>query len=110
MIKRTLVTSSIGAVLAGAVVWAHGGDGKIRPFVNTQMHGAGGTGTAPPPIHPIYKPRHHPDAAFLRAAMDAVQSHHWSFGDMPPVEGISEKEVELIATFIRDVQRANGIE
>jgi len=29
---------------------------------------------------------------------------------MPPVEGISEKEVELIATFIRDEQRANGIE
>jgi len=72
--------------------------------------GAGGLDKAPPLIHPIYKPGHHPDEAFLRAAMDGVQSHHWSFGDMPPVEGISEKEVTLVATYIREVQRANGIE
>jgi len=72
--------------------------------------GAGGTGKAPPLIHPIYEPGHHPDAAFLRAAFQGVQAHHWNFGDMPPVEGITEKEVELIATYIREIQRANGIE
>lgn len=73
-------------------------------------NGAGGTGKAPPLIHPIYEPGHHPDTAFLRAATTGVQAHHWGFGDMPPVEGITEKEVELIATYIREVQRANGIE
>ena len=31
-------------------------------------------------------------------------------GDMPPVEGITEKTVALIATYIRELQRANGIE
>ncbi len=73
-------------------------------------NGAGGTGKAPPLIHPIYKPGHHPNEAFLRAAMGGVQSHHWNFGNMPPVEDITENEVTLIATYIREVQRANGIE
>jgi mono/diheme cytochrome c family protein len=73
-------------------------------------NGAGGTGSAPPLIHPIYETGHHPDTTFVRAAMGGVQAHHWDFGDMPPVEGIAEKEVALIATYIREVQRANGIE
>lgn len=73
-------------------------------------NGAGGTGEGPPLIHPIYEPGHHPDAAFLRAAMTGVRSHHWNFGDMPPVEGIDEQTVGLIATYIRELQRANGIE
>lgn len=72
--------------------------------------GAGGTGKAPPLIHPIYEPGHHPDEAFQRAASQGVRSHHWNFGDMPPIEGVSEGEVALIATYIREVQRANGIE
>lgn len=73
-------------------------------------NGAGGTGEGPPLIHPIYEPNHHPDAAFQRAAMTGVQSHHWNFGDMAPVDGIDAKTVALITTFIREVQRANGIE
>lgn len=73
-------------------------------------NGVGGTGKGPPLIHPIYEPDHHPDAAFLRAAMTGVRQHHWNFGDMPPVEGIKEKTVALIATYIRELQRANGIE
>lgn len=71
---------------------------------------AGGTGKAPPLIHPIYEPGHHPDAAFLRAASTGVRSHHWNFGDMPPVEGTTDETVALIVTYIRELQRANGIE
>lgn len=73
-------------------------------------NGAGGTGEGPPLVHPIYEPGHHPDGAFVRAARSGVQSHHWNFGDMPPVEGVTEETVALIATYIRELQRANGIE
>lgn len=72
--------------------------------------GAGGLDKAPPLIHAIYESGHHPDEAFLRAAMNGVRSHHWGFGDMPPIKGISKKEVEHITTYIREIQRANGID
>ena len=71
---------------------------------------AGGTGKGPPLVHPIYEPGHHGDTAFLRAAMTGVQAHHWDFGDMPPVEGMTDETVALIVTYIRELQRANGIE
>jgi mono/diheme cytochrome c family protein len=73
-------------------------------------NGAGGTGNGPPLIHPIYEPGHHTDGAFLRAATAGVQSHHWRFGDMPAVEGVTEEMVVLIVSYIRELQRANGIE
>jgi hypothetical protein len=38
-----------------------------------------------------------------------VQAHHWRFGNMPPVEGITRAEVATIITYIRELQRANGI-
>ena len=74
------------------------------------QNGAGGTGNGPPLIHPIYEPGHHPDGAFLRAATAGVQSHHWNYGDMPAVEGVTEETVGLIVSYIREMQRANGIE
>lgn len=73
-------------------------------------NGAGGTGNGPPLIHPIYEPDHHTDGAFLRAATAGVRSHHWNFGDMPPVEGIEAETIGLIVSYIRELQRANGID
>ena len=73
-------------------------------------NGAGGTGKGPPLVHPIYEPGHHGDTAFLQAAMAGVRSHHWNFGDMPPVSGITVESVKLIAIYVRELQRANGIE
>ena len=70
----------------------------------------GGTDKGPPLIHRIYEPNHHGDAAFLLAAQNGVRAHHWQFGDMPPVEGVTRAEVETIVAFIRAVQRENGIE
>ena len=71
---------------------------------------AGGTGQGPPLIHIYYEPNHHPDAAFYSAIAVGVRQHHWSFGNMPPVEGLSEEQSGKIIAFIRAVQRANGIE
>lgn len=75
-------------------------------------HGAnaeGQNGVAPPLIHKIYEPSHHGDEAFQRAAAVGVQAHHWPFGDMPPVEGVTRADVKMIIAYIREVQRANGI-
>ena len=71
---------------------------------------AGKDGVAPPLVHRIYEPGHHGDQAFLLAAQFGVRAHHWPFGDMPPVKGVSESEVESIVAYIRALQRANGID
>ncbi len=71
---------------------------------------AGGRdGKAPPLIHRIYVPGHHGDMAIRLAAQRGVKSHHWRFGDMPPVQGLTDAELTDIIAFIRAVQQANGI-
>lgn len=69
----------------------------------------GQAGVAPPLVHKIYEPSHHGDAAFLLAARNGVRSHHWKFGNMPPVKGITDAEVGTIVAYVRALQRANGI-
>lgn len=75
-------------------------------------HGAGlqGTDRGPSFLDPIYRPGHHDDAAFLRAVRFGVRSHHWPFGDMPPVAGLTGAQIEAIVAFVRERQRAAGIE
>ncbi|MEN3794775.1 cytochrome c [Fulvimarina sp. MAC3] len=70
---------------------------------------AGGTEQGPPLIHPIYEPNHHGDQAFLIAATQGARAHHWQFGNMPPVEGITPRQVGDIVAYVREVQHANGI-
>ncbi len=75
-------------------------------------HGANATGqdgVAPPLVHRIYEPSHHGDAAFLLAAKNGVRAHHWRFGNMPPVEGVTDGDVKMIVAYVRELQRANGI-
>lgn len=78
-----------------------------------QCHGtnaAGQDGIAPPLVHIIYEPNHHADAAFLLAVKNGVRAHHWRFGDMPPVEGVSDEDATKIVAYVRELQRANGID
>ena len=70
---------------------------------------AGKMGIAPPLIHKIYEPSHHGDMAFQMAAAIGVRAHHWKFGDMPPQPGVTRADVTSIIAYIREVQRANGI-
>ncbi|OUS06262.1 hypothetical protein A9Q96_09770 [Rhodobacterales bacterium 52_120_T64] len=70
---------------------------------------AAGTDSGPPLIHKIYEPGHHGDMSFALAANNGVTSHHWRFGNMPPVEGITEAKIRWITKYIREVQSANGI-
>lgn len=73
-------------------------------------NGAGRDGAGPPLIHVIYEPSHHGDAAFYLAVQNGVRAHHWRFGNMPPVAGVSQADVSRIIAYIRTVQRANGID
>lgn len=70
---------------------------------------AAGTQNGPPLIHKIYEPSHHSDLSFQRAAKQGVRAHHWPFGNMPPVSGVTESDVTQIIAYVRELQRANGI-
>lgn len=73
------------------------------------VNAAGQEGVAPPLVHRIYEPSHHGDGAFYSAALIGARAHHWPFGDMPPVEGVTQDEVTEIIAYVRELQRANGI-
>ncbi len=70
---------------------------------------AGQEKVAPPLVHVIYEPGHHGNESFQRAVARGVRAHHWRFGDMAPVEGLTRRDVARIVAYIRELQRANGI-
>jgi mono/diheme cytochrome c family protein len=73
-------------------------------------NGAGSViGTGPPLVHKIYEPSHHGDASFYMAVARGVRAHHWSFGNMPPIKGVTKAEVGDIIKYIRALQREAGI-
>jgi mono/diheme cytochrome c family protein len=74
-------------------------------------HGPQGVGTdhGPPLVHKIYEPSHHADIAFQRAAAQGVRAHHWKFGDMPKIEGVTPAEVTEIIAYVRWLQQQAGI-
>jgi len=78
----------------------------------SECHGenaAGQNGVAPPLVHKIYEPGHHSDMAFVLAAQNGVRAHHWNFGNMPKIEGLTQGDVKMVAAYVRELQRANGI-
>jgi mono/diheme cytochrome c family protein len=74
-------------------------------------HGARGTGTAtgPPLVHPIYEPGHHSDDSIRSAVQSGVQSHHWTFGDMPAIVTVAPGQLDQIICYVRELQVAEGI-
>ena len=73
-------------------------------------HGVGAVGTnqGPPLIDRTYHPGHHNDFSIRNAIKNGVRSHHWDFGNMLPVAGVSEDDAEKIICYIRDTQLASG--
>jgi mono/diheme cytochrome c family protein len=71
---------------------------------------ADGSAAGPPLVHEIYEPSHHGDEAFQQAVAAGVQPHHWDFGPMPPVAGLDRADVDDITAWVRELQRAAGIE
>jgi mono/diheme cytochrome c family protein len=74
-------------------------------------HGSHAVGAdrGPPLVHQIYKPSHHADVAFQRAVTFGVQAHHWNYGSMQPVEGVSREDVAEVTAYVRWLQRQAGI-
>ena len=122
------LAAGLGAIAVGLVlIAACGGNGDDRPAATpfsgldgrtlysqacASCHGADlqGTDQGPPFLDSIYRSGHHADAAFLLAVRRGVRSHHWDFGGMPPIEGLSDEQVEAIVDFVREQQRAAGID
>jgi mono/diheme cytochrome c family protein len=69
----------------------------------------GGSDKGPTFIHRVYHPGHHGDGAFFTAPKRGARAHHWKFGDMKPVEGVTDAQLELIVEYVRAVQQANGL-
>jgi mono/diheme cytochrome c family protein len=74
-------------------------------------HGGDALGTdhGPPLLNPIYQPDHHSDASFYLAIRNGARSHHWMFGNMPPVRGVSDEDATRIVAYIRWLQHDAGI-
>lgn len=78
----------------------------------SQCHGFDlkGTNTGPSLLSIVYEPGHHSDDSFWFAVSQGVQAHHWDFGPMPPVPGLSQEDVRAIVAFVRAQQREQGFE
>lgn len=69
-----------------------------------------GTGRGPSHLSEVYEPGHHSDESFRSAIRNGSPAHHWTFGDMPPIEGLDEEQVDAIIAFVRERQEAEGFE
>lgn len=69
-----------------------------------------GTDRGPSHLSIVYEPSHHPDGAFRAAIANGAPQHHWDFGPMPPVAGLSPDDVEAVIAFVRSEQDARGFE
>lgn len=76
-----------------------------------RCHGAGAAGTdhGPSFLSKVYEPNHHADASFVMAVRRGATAHHWNFGNMPPVPGVSDDDVAKIVAYVRWLQRQVGI-
>ena len=131
MNRRALILVAVGLAVALGLWWRFDGGGG-RATVEVKMptlsavakegqalfsancaacHGTkgGGTDSGPPLVHIIYEPSHHGDESFQRAVAQGVRAHHWNFGDMQSVAGVNRSEVAKIVSFVREIQRTNGI-
>jgi mono/diheme cytochrome c family protein len=69
-----------------------------------------GTDKGPSHLSVVYEPNHHGDIAFVLAAQNGVRAHHWPFGDMAPVPGLSDQDLDAIVAYVRENQRIMGFE
>jgi mono/diheme cytochrome c family protein len=75
-----------------------------------RCHGrlAEGTERGPDLIHADYGPGVRSDAQFRRSVREGMPARR-GYGAMPPYRGVSKRRLERMITFLRELQRANGI-
>ena len=89
------------------------GQGESLYLANcAECHGDDLRGTDKGPSHLsiVYEPNHHGDFAFEQAVAFGSPQHHWRFGPMDPVPGLTESQVTAIIAFVREAQRNEGFE
>lgn len=101
-------------LLSASSLWAEDsasrGEAVFRAHcVKCHGEGAAGTEAGPPLVHRFYHPNHHADITFRWAVERGVKAHHWNFGDMPRIEGVSKDEVEAVIGYVRGLQKKAGI-
>lgn len=69
-----------------------------------------GTDKGPSFLSIVYEPNHHTDASFRSAIANGAPQHHWPFGDMKPVDGLSKDDVDAVIAYIRAEQERLGFE
>lgn len=76
-----------------------------------ECHGVNGAGSdkGPPFLHKVYHQGHHGDRSFYLAVKNGAKAHHWKFGDMKPIPDVTEAQVKNIITYVRALQKANGM-
>lgn len=122
-LKRPVRMTAVAAMAALTVASCSGGDEQpdseaagtgaaLYGQACASCHGSDLRGTDQGPSHlsQVYAPDHHPDAAFRGAITQGSRAHHWNFGDMPPVGGLSDDEIDLVIGYIRAQQEIHGLE
>ncbi len=94
---------------------------KMTPMLNVgklnydtkcaKCHGKNivGTDKGPTFLHRVYHPGHHGDGAFFTVVKRGSRAHHWPFGNMPAVDGVTDEQIKSIILYVRAMQQANGL-
>jgi mono/diheme cytochrome c family protein len=123
---RLVVLAAVFAVVAAACGGSQDAETGI-PVQNSDLVAAGdvsyqancaechgsdlrGTDMGPSHLSVVYVPGHHGDQAFVVAARVGVRAHHWDFGNMESIEGLSDDDLTAIIAFVRENQRIEGFE
>lgn len=88
-------------------------EGEVLYQANcAECHGSDLRGTDKGPSHLsiVYEPNHHGDAVFALAVINGARQHHWPFGDMEPIPGLDDTDIERIVAYVRENQRVHGFE
>ena len=117
VILLAIVTSACGGTETSPIVSLVGEDLLVAGEESygrfcAACHGVDlrGTTLGPSFLSIVYEPNHHADFAFASAAKNGVPAHHWEFGDMPAIPGISDNEIIAVTAYVRSVQEAEGFD
>lgn len=128
LVRRSLV-GIVAVAAVAAIVWAINNDATVEIEAAgdiavlaageelfqakcAECHGPDlrGADSGPSFLSSVYNPNHHTDDSFRRAVELGVPQHHWRFGNMEPVVGLSDEDVDSIIAFVREQQRVLGFE
>lgn len=95
-----------------AAAGASGQGAEVYASSCASCHGTDlrGTDKGPSQLSIVYEPNHHGDDSYRSAIANGAPQHHWSFGDMTPVEDLTDDDVEAVIAYIRSEQQRRGFE